>query len=186
MPNNPATYDSIYMDSAKYGCHYTESIYYPVWEEAVKHIEGRVLELGCGTGQFAQMISDTVLEPMYLGVDYSKEAIRQSKERNPEMNFLCADVFKTIIPIADTIVALELIEHIKDDLGLIRLFPKDKKIVFSVPNFEAANHYRCFKNKKEIRDRFTRIDIKLIKEFKLIKNKFGDANTIFLCIGRKK
>jgi SAM-dependent methyltransferase len=171
MAFSPETYDNIYKDSAKYGCHYTESTYYPVWEEAVKHIEGRVLELGCGTGQFAQMIRDTILEPKYLGVDYSKEAIRQAKERNPDMNFLCSDVFKTIIHIADTFVMLELLEHIKDDTLLIGKLPKGKKAVFSVPNFEAENHYRCFKNKKE---------------FKLIRNKFGDANTIFLCVGRKR
>jgi len=178
------SYDLIYKDNEKYTCHYSKSIYYPVWQEAVRHIEGRVLELGCGTGQFAQMLNETK-KPMYLGVDYSQEAIRQAKERCPDLNFLCENVFKVIVPIADAIVALELLEHIKDDMLLISKLPKGKLIVFSVPDFESDNHYRTFKTPEEIKKRYKKIDIKIIKEFKFIKNEL-ETSTIFLCVGRKR
>jgi SAM-dependent methyltransferase len=185
MPNTPGSYDKIYKGSEKYGCHYSESIYFPIWQEVIRHIDGRVLEFGCGTGQFAQMIGERK-DVRYLGVDYSKEAIAQAKFRNPEMNFLCDDVFKVYVPIVDVIVMLELLEHIKEDTKLISKLPKGKLVIFSVPDFQAVNHYRFFKNAKEIKDRYKHIIFNEIKEFKLIKNKHGATNTIFLCIGRKR
>jgi SAM-dependent methyltransferase len=185
MPNTPGTYDKIYKGSEKYGCHYSESVYFPIWQEAIRHMEGRVLELGCGTGQFAEMIGERK-DVRYLGVDYSKEAIAQAKFRNPGMNFLCEDVFKVYVPIVDVIVMLELLEHIKEDIKLINKFQRGKKLIFSIPDFPAENHYRCFKNTREIKDYYRRILFNEIKEFKLIKNKHGDTNTIFLCIGRKE
>ena len=186
MLNRPAYYDGIYAQSAKYSCHYSQSVYYPVWKEAVKHINGRVLEWGCGTGQFAKMLIDTTKDIKYLGVDYSSEAIRQAKEMNPALSFLCEDIFNLNIAIVDTYVALEVLEHIQNDIGLVSKIPAGRKIIFSLPDFKAENHYRFFKNKKDIRSRYTRLDIRLIKEFKLIRNKYGDQNTIFLCVARKR
>jgi len=144
-----------------------------------------VLEWGCGTGQFAQMLTESK-QVRYLGIDYSQEAIRQAKAVNPGLNFLCDDIFKVKIAIVDTIVAFEVLEHCQNDIGLVSIIPRGKKIVFSLPDFTAANHYRYFKNKKEIRDRYPRLELKFFKEFKLIRNKYGDQNTIFLCVGVKR
>lgn len=187
MLNKPEVYDKIYKDNLKYGCHYSDSIYYPIWDAALKYISGRVLEFGCGTGQFAEMLhKKKEKEVMYLGVDFSQEAILQAKKRNYGMNFLCDDVFNIYIPLIDTLVAFELLEHIEQDVKLVKRFPKDKKIVFSVPNFSAANHYRYFTNKSDIKKRYGAIKIDKIEEFHLIKNKHGATNTIFLCVGRKR
>lgn len=178
-------YDTIYKDNEKYTCHYSKSIYYPVWQEAIKYIDGRVLELGCGTGQFAQMIKESN-KVKYIGIDYSREAIRQAKLINPELYFICNDIFNYKIPKVNTIIALELFEHLENDLRLIRRIPKYTKIVFSVPDFPSDNHYRVFKDEKEIRDRFSMINISLIKTFQFVKNPENELSTIFLCIGNKK
>jgi len=145
-----------------------------------------VLEWGCGTGQFARMLTETNPGIKYMGMDYSSVAIQKAQETNPGLTFLCDDIFKLFnIQIIDTYVALEVLEHIQNDISLVNKIPHGKKIVFSLPDFKAENHYRFFKNKKEIRSRYTRLDIRLIKEFKLIRNKYGDQNTIFLCVARK-
>ena len=74
-------YDKIYQESESYSCHYKESWYYPMWK-IVRNMmtEGKVLEVGCGTVQFAQMLSSYGYD--YTGFDFSKQAISMCRYGN--------------------------------------------------------------------------------------------------------
>jgi 2-polyprenyl-3-methyl-5-hydroxy-6-metoxy-1,4-benzoquinol methylase len=177
----PESYSEIYKHSPKYRCHYTKSLYYPLWLASLKYISGNTIELGCGTGQFTQMFNDNLNLP-YIGIDFSDEAISQAQLRNPSMKFVCDDIRSIDMSQYDTIIAFEVLEHIEDDLNILESLKSKQKIVFSVPNYMSRLHYRCFKSKDEINTRYKLLNIHNIEEFQLI----GGINTLFLAHGNKK
>lgn len=182
---SPESYDAIYRDSEKYKCHYTKSVYYPLWLSSLKYISGSVIELGCGTGQFAQMIDDNLNSP-YTGIDFSEVAIDRAKRVNPSLEFICTDIFLADTSPYDTVIAFEVLEHIEDDLELPESLKQGHKIIFSVPDYMSKNHYRCFKSKDDIRSRYQMLIIFNIEKFELVKNELGATNTLFLVDAIKK
>lgn len=54
-------------------------------------------------------------------------------------------------------VALEFLEHVEDDLGVIEAVPKGALMVFSVPTYDAAGHVRCFASPEEVVDRYGKL-----------------------------
>lgn len=76
----------MYSSSNKeYYVKYDKSIYFPVWKKAVEIIKKidnpRILEIGCGVGQFANYLFDEGFAE-YIGIDFSEEAIRKAKDTN--------------------------------------------------------------------------------------------------------
>jgi 2-polyprenyl-3-methyl-5-hydroxy-6-metoxy-1,4-benzoquinol methylase len=140
----------------------------------------KILDLGCGPGQFARMLFDMGLKN-YRGIDFSAEAIRLAKKTGG--NFVCDDILKCDYGDYDIVVCLETLEHIPGDLAVIRRIKKGKKIIFSVPDYESPTHVRVFKELEEVRERYG-ADIMLMRPFEFIINKKG--NSIFLCKGTKK
>jgi len=143
-----------------------------------------VLDPGCGDGYGAEIISD-VAEKVY-GTDYSEDAIRYAKIQHQKNNI---EFFVQKFPPIrfdnnsfDTVVALEIIEHIQDDelfLNAIRniLVDQGLLIVCTPIRSEIVNeksgkieigkwHYREY-NKQEFENllsKYFRID-KFINDF---------------------
>ena len=161
-------YDSIYQTGGAgqaYYAHYTQSFYYPCWKQALRYLymmnrDVSILEVGCGAGQFANMLFDAGFYH-YKGLDYSKEAINLAKRHNPlhQELFFVADAFED--PILkephDLVIMFEILEHIQDDLKLLSRLPYGTKVLLSVPNFMDPTHVRCFKTEEEVRARFQSI-----------------------------
>lgn len=80
------------------------------------HIVGSVLDLGCGLGHIADMISDAD----YLGVDFSEFCIEYARGniKNPNARFVQADLctLRYLSSIVgeqfDTVLLLEVLEHL--------------------------------------------------------------------------
>lgn len=92
-----------------------------------------VLDAGCGAGLGTYIYSLTA-EKVYA-VDYKETAFKYAKlfpidER--KVHFLQADLEKDVLPEVDTVVALEVIEHLANpDFFLSQL--RCKTLIFSVP-----------------------------------------------------
>jgi len=180
-PFSKEAYDVIYAASKEYSKHYKDIKYYPIYKYVTDHIKKneRVLDLGCGPGHLAHMLSDKGIKK-YLGIDFSGVAIAKAKERVPMFYFKEADIFNfNYIDYKDfTIVATEVLEHLENDKDLIKMFTKSK-IIFSVPNFVGKNHYRTYNSEAEIEKYFQGfINIHNIKPFKMYKD-----NIIYVVIG---
>lgn len=152
------TYDKIYSKSKKYKAHYRHSPYYDMWDQAFRLIPdgSSVVDIGCGTGQFARLCADrNVIH--YTGMDFSQVAIDMARVICPEFTFRCVDVTDSLIfnlDKGDVIVMLEFLEHIDDDIGLLKKIPKDTRIVASVPNYMCSTHVRCFPSVTDIHKRY--------------------------------
>jgi len=148
-------YDKYYKESEGYRLHYSKLPYVKIWERAVELCGDRIFEIGCGSGQFANMISDVKKE--YCGFDVSSEAVKLATSLNlPYTQFMIRDYnhFIKYPGSYDTYVAFEILEHVKDDLGLLMRVPDKKLTIFTVPTFDYESHVRLFKTEVCIIQRY--------------------------------
>ena len=148
------SYDQIFATEPEYTGHYSRSSYLPIWKLVAAKIDkdSYILDLGCGPGQFAAYLYDQGFTN-YTGIDFSHVAIERAQSINPAFTFICADLsqlrFSRHRP--DIIFAIETFEHIADDRALIRRLPP-ARLIFTVPNYPAPNHYRTYRDESFIRD----------------------------------
>jgi len=128
--------------------------YWPLYKAAAALVPrgARVVELGCGTGEFAAYVMGRVSS--YLGLDFSSQAIEGARKRLPGIRFRVADLRKDWIPDRDTYVTLEVLEHLDDDLALLDRLPRGAEVILSVPSFDSASHVRFFPEKGDARRRY--------------------------------
>ena len=154
----PGWYDSNISESYYYP--YYKSHYYPLWtvvlDRIIRNKDCSILEVGCGTGQFASMLSENGISS-YCGFDFSYKRIEQAKKINSNISFVVADAFVTDLfetYTYNSIVCMEVLEHIDDDIGLISRVPFGKRFYGTVPNFPEVNHVRHFSSTDDVVERY--------------------------------
>ena len=128
--------------------------YRPLFEATARLIPDDldVVELGCGTGRLAALIAPRLRS--YIGLDFSRRRLGEARHYAPAIDFRVADLRSDPIPPADLYVANEVLEHLADDLGLLRRLPAGSRVLLSVPSFHADAHVRFFPVWGEARDRY--------------------------------
>lgn len=110
-------------------------------DEAFKVIEWKnkkVLEVGCGTGRFANMIAKSGAH--VLAIDFSESAIKLAKQnyQHPNLYFQKMNVSK-ISEKYDVIVSLGTLEHMDDPFKILKKFKNHLnskgKIIITNPNW---------------------------------------------------
>jgi 2-polyprenyl-3-methyl-5-hydroxy-6-metoxy-1,4-benzoquinol methylase len=178
-------YDNAYKGAVKYDVHYTKSPYYKIWVYIASIIDkgADVLDLGCGTGQFANLLIDNNIKYSY-GIDFSKTAIDLAK-KVVDCNFYVADLYnKETYNLHDynTVICLEVLEHIEDDLSVLKSIKEGSNIIISVPNYDSKSHVRHFESIDSVIARYKdSFNIEGFKTFDVsVKNK------IFVLYGNNK
>lgn len=170
-------YDAMYASGGAEGIYdlpYYRSSYYPLFREvhrALKRHDARsVLEVGCGSGAFAHLLQDREKGIRYFGFDFSPVAVQRAGARVgcPERFFVGdARVKESYSSTFDSIVCTEVLEHISDDLEVVKQWALGTYCVCSVPNFDADSHVRFFRSENEVRYRYgALIDIERIVKIK--------------------
>ena len=174
-------YDQLFDSRNDYQVHYRQSYYYVHWTQVIRFLEWfdepKILEIGCGTGQLAEYIYAEGFK-FYTGFDFSPKAIEMAKTkvRFPFFieNALNPKAFEVDY---DTVICLEVLEHIKEDLKVIKNIKDGTRIIFSLPNFDDPSHVRFFRSERSIKARYYKlIDIK-----KIIR-----IGQIYICLGIKE
>ena len=135
---------------------------------AARHLGPRVLEIGCGLGNFTQHLLDREL---VVGIDVEPECIENRNRRfaaRPNLIGICMDVlspdFTDLRRHEPTgIACLNVLEHVRDDaLAVARMhtvLPAGGTVVLIVPAFDALygpidkllGHYRRY-SKRSLRE----------------------------------
>ena len=155
IERDPIYYNKIYRESSEYKLHYKESVYYQMWKIIILLIPDKtpIIELGCGTGQFAQICIDAGKNYSH-GYDFNLEAITIAKEKGLHVCKL-GDITKVIIGDA-IIVSLETLEHTRD-FKVIENIGLGKEFLFSLPDFNDPAHVRYFHSINNIVDRYKNV-----------------------------
>ncbi|WP_339813105.1 methyltransferase [Paenibacillus sp. FSL R7-0189] len=169
--------------------HYSEIHYIDIWMKATEMIRDvenpKIIDIGCGPGQFANLLLDNHLTN-YRGMDFSQEAIKHAKIRNDRYrsSFSVDDVYTSNIFDEDYNIAVlfEILEHLDGDLEILKKLKKNTKVLFSVPNFYSEGHVRWFNSQLEVAQRYKAVvGINDIYTFDV-----GGENKIYLVFAEKE
>lgn len=108
---------------------------------ASKLLGNSVLEIGCSNGYGSQFFGDTV---DYLGLDYDADIIEVAREEGwgDNKKFVHADINTFELGQYDTIVAMEVIEHLDNGLEIAqRLKQHCKRLLITVPYMETPGFW---------------------------------------------
>lgn len=190
MDLGPEYYDQVYSESKQYRGPPEDSVYYPVWRTVLKLIHGksRILDLGCGPGQFAELCIKA--RHTYTGLDWSQEAINLARAKKlSSAQFILVDVEKdpSLINTLNYDVAtfIEFLEHVKKDLEILSHVPRGRKVILTVPSYGGIEHFRHFQNLNHAIRRYRpHINIQIRARFPSL-NLQGDTIYIYLLAGQK-
>ncbi len=153
-------YDDIYRSHPEYHKHYTQCLYYPLWsvvaDRLIRSGAKRILDLGCGPGQFALLLRDKGVTE-YCGLDFSATAIQAAWVLCPAFQFRTADVCQPGVLESleyDCCLALEFLEHVEKDTEILRRLRRGSRFYATVPNFADTSHVRHFSHMQEIESRY--------------------------------
>jgi len=183
-------YDEVYSGAAtEYTVHYSDSRYLPVWESICKRVPkgARVLEVGCGPAQLAQMMLDRGILSDYAGFDFSSAAIELARMNLPGRRLEVDDARTTHLFTSvdyDTVICTEVLEHIVEDLSILERIPHGKQVLATVPDFDYVSHVRFFTDAREVRARYGDLFSSLdISEHHHAGDTDGSRGTFFLLNG---
>jgi len=141
----------------------TKAINYFRWQGrlATAQLGQRVVEVGCGIGNFTRMIAD---RERVIGIDIEPVVIAEHRKQfasQPHIRSLVLDAlqpeFRDLASeTPDSVVCLNVLEHISDDLATLQQFasilPRAGRVVLMVPAFmelygpidKRLGHYRRY------------------------------------------
>ena len=143
-----------WLDSLSEASNYTRWIL----ESVATYVQGDVLEVGCGVGTYTTLLAKKCQSVTAVDIDHSfSEAAKAATKAEKNVTVLCADATKDLPDGQfDTIIMLDVLEHIEDDAGFIKAL-KDKlrpngRIILKIPALpkllnsmdHAVGHYRRY------------------------------------------
>jgi len=107
--------------------------------------EGGIIELGCSDGNFAELLFKNNMRN-YCGIDILKDKIDEAKKKLPKMGFFHCDITNNLFLLeeAKTFVSFQCLEHIENDLDILKSLNLGTNIIISVPNSPYKGHIRWF------------------------------------------
>jgi trans-aconitate methyltransferase len=114
-----------------------------------------VVDLGCGTGRFIELLYRREHYARVTGVDWSATALAEARayatakhHEAPAPDWLLCDLDEwrpDPLRSGNTVfVCTEVLEHLEDDLNLVRRIPPGHRFIITVPNFDSESHVRKF------------------------------------------
>lgn len=160
----PETYNAQYTAGgfAKvYHLSYRHTPYLPLFKSTLKlvtsfHRKNSILDVGCGNGTFGHMVTNHS-KLTYRGFDFSEKAIELAKENCSTPEFFSVGDARDSSNYEkefECLTCTEVLEHLEDDLSVIRAWPSGKPFVCSVPNFDSVYHERFFLTEESVLERY--------------------------------
>jgi len=125
-PNTPEYWDKIYKNEIAKNIRREDFNRFSIIEKLIPS-PCKLLEIGCGKGEFYEFLNNRNKASNYTGIEISKEAIKYNKASFPKAHFL--QNTPHLVPfqdnLYDVVVAIEVLEHLED----LELFANEVKRV---------------------------------------------------------
>jgi trans-aconitate methyltransferase len=143
-----------------------DSPWLPMYEELARMIEPHeeVVDLGCGTGRLIELLRRNGHYAQITGVDWSASALEEAFQyvgfnggtRMPSFRREDLREWEPDLERAGNTVYVcsEVLEHLEDDLDLVRRIPPGHRFLFTVPNFYSEAHVRTFVGTGDLWERY--------------------------------
>ena len=160
--------------------------YRPLYQEVVNLLpegQARIIDLGCGVGYFARFLLEKGYK-YYVGIDFSEHMIELAKKQAPDFEYMLLDLYdsrlKRLIAKHRIFTILETLEHISNDLKVLKNLPSGATIIGSVPSSKAEGHVRIFKGPWDVSRRYSSmIKFDFFKPLIINKRKPKNIITVF-------
>jgi len=129
-----------------------------------------ILDIGCGKGGFLSLCQANGF--ICYGFDFSSIAIEICKKYNKLENVWVGNALdkENYVDEYDAYLAIQILEHIDQDLNVIRNLRPNIPFIFSLPGWNprsGTGHLRGFRSDDSIRQRYGEIvDIRNMKKFR--------------------
>jgi SAM-dependent methyltransferase len=146
---------TFWLENLKHSSQYNRWIF----EQILPHLGGRVLEVGCGNGNFTALLVDHAQQVTAVDLNPDYVAATQSRLTHSNLRVLQADALEmSWDQTFDTIIMLDVLEHIADDRQCLQRLTQylrpGGKLIIKVPALEglyssmdrAIGHYRRYTN----------------------------------------
>ena len=156
----PEFYDALVDDVSAPGMRLPEdSPYRELHQRVIERLPdgASVVELGCGAGRLAGQLIATGKARSYVGLDFAPRVLGMAISHVPAGTFRLADLRSDPIPEAEVYVATEVMEHLDDDLAVLRRLPLGSTVILSVPSFDSESHVRHFPERGQARTRYAAV-----------------------------
>lgn len=154
-------YDAAYRTIESYSIPYWESHYYFLWCVLADRIRSarsrRVVDIGCGPGQFAACLFGLTTIERYTGLDFSTQAVAMARRVCPQGVFVVGDATTTTIhqdTDHDLVTCTEVLEHVPADHAVVDRFKSGVRCLCTVPNFPYQSHVRHFASAEQVASRY--------------------------------
>jgi trans-aconitate methyltransferase len=151
-----------------------------------------VVDLGCGTGRFIELLRRQGHYAKITGIDWSATALAEAEAYAtttgagvPDPQWVHQDLGgwqpDPLRAGNAVFVCSEVLEHLEDDLGLIKRLPPGHRFLLTVPNFNSESHIRIFRSVSDIWDRYAHLLL-----FRLWRMVGSDRQGIHICEARRR
>ncbi len=161
--------------------------FYPVWALLAEHVRRSgaqsVIEVGCGTGEFARLLRDLGI-PEYLGLDTNAARLAQARVNCPEYRFEVADVFLTNHLRGenyDVAVMTGFLEFVRWDLVALELVRPHRRVLGTVTAGDEPGRVRQFTSANQVLDHYSPV----LRELRVEPIHLPHGRTAFLFDGIK-
>jgi 2-polyprenyl-3-methyl-5-hydroxy-6-metoxy-1,4-benzoquinol methylase len=139
-----------------YFLNYRDTPWYPVWTRIIEILKennsSKILDIGCGPGQFAHCVLDGIDNIEYTGIDFSSSAINSAKSIDIPATFIESNAltFDYSTVDYDVVVSTEFLEHVYEDKEIINRITPGTLIIATLPNMDSEGHVRFLSKNQEI------------------------------------
>jgi len=156
-------YDAAYRALDHYAVQYWQSHYYFLWSVLADRVRTagvrRIVDIGCGPGQFASCLFSLTAIEEYTGLDFSAQAVAMATRVCAKGRFVVGDATTTTIHDEtphEVVICTEVLEHVPNDHAVVARFKAGVRCLCTVPNFDYDSHVRYFTSTEQVTDRYGR------------------------------